>query len=162
MTGGPNEMFGTKWPSITSRWIQSAPAASMARSSSPALAKSQDSMEGAISSGRIRKPLEYGRSVSRVGCWGNAPGQRLKHRGHQIDWELRDGEIKPGQLRDGCACGGKHQAHIAVARRQPECERLASPEAGEDQRGERREAHRESKRQQSQTKDFEWLVQGRI
>ena len=33
-TGGPKVMLGTKWPSITSRWIQSAPAASTARVSS--------------------------------------------------------------------------------------------------------------------------------
>ena len=30
MTGGPKVMLGTKCPSITSRWIQSAPAASTA------------------------------------------------------------------------------------------------------------------------------------
>ncbi len=29
-TGGPKVMLGTKWPSMTSTWIQSAPAASIA------------------------------------------------------------------------------------------------------------------------------------
>ncbi len=37
MTAGPKVMLGTKCPSITSRWIQSAPAASTARTSSPSL-----------------------------------------------------------------------------------------------------------------------------
>src|SRR5688572_9158581 len=61
-------MFGTKWPSITSTWIQSAPAASIARISSPSLEKSDARIDGAIKSGRIkasgrgssntRKPVE--------------------------------------------------------------------------------------------------------
>src|SRR5260370_40893964 len=45
--------FGTKCPSITSTWIQSAPADSTARTSSPSLAKSAERIEGATSSGRI-------------------------------------------------------------------------------------------------------------
>src|SRR5689334_15773350 len=45
-------MLGTKWPSITSRWIQSAPAASTARTSSPSLEKSEARIEGAITRGR--------------------------------------------------------------------------------------------------------------
>src|SRR5690242_9522134 len=48
-------MFGTKCPSITSRWIQSAPAASTARTSSPSLAKSDARMDGAITRGRGAK-----------------------------------------------------------------------------------------------------------
>src|SRR6185369_5776154 len=36
------------WPSITSRWIQSAPAASTASTSSPSREKSDARMEGAI------------------------------------------------------------------------------------------------------------------
>ena len=51
-TPGPIEIFGTKCPSITSTWIQSAPAASMARTSSPSLAKSADRIEGEMMSGR--------------------------------------------------------------------------------------------------------------
>ena len=46
MTGGPNVMFGTNIPSITSRWIQSAPALSVLAISSPSLEKSADRMEG--------------------------------------------------------------------------------------------------------------------
>src|SRR5580704_15352825 len=45
-------MFGTKCPSITSRWIQSAPAASTAQTSSPSFEKSDARIEGAIASGR--------------------------------------------------------------------------------------------------------------
>src|SRR5258708_1385404 len=45
-------ILGTKWPSMTSTWIQSAPAASTARTSSPSLAKSAASIEGATRSGR--------------------------------------------------------------------------------------------------------------
>src|SRR5664279_4758819 len=45
-------MFGTKCPSITSRWIQSAPAASTARTSSPNLAKSEARIDGAMTRGR--------------------------------------------------------------------------------------------------------------
>src|SRR5580692_5144775 len=45
-------MLGTKCPSITSRWIQSAPAASTARTSSPNLAKSDARIDGAMTRGR--------------------------------------------------------------------------------------------------------------
>ena len=48
MTGGPKVMLGTKWPSITSRWIQSAPALSIASTSSPSFEKSDASTDGAI------------------------------------------------------------------------------------------------------------------
>src|SRR4051812_1216344 len=41
-------MLGTKCPSITSRWIQSAPAASTAATASPSREKSEARMEGAI------------------------------------------------------------------------------------------------------------------
>src|SRR5215471_17107929 len=48
-TTGPMVMLGTKRPSITSTWIQSAPAMSTARTSSPRRAKSADSIDGATS-----------------------------------------------------------------------------------------------------------------
>src|SRR6266481_2320377 len=48
-TTGPMVMLGTKRPSITSTWIQSAPAASTARTSSPRRVKSADSTDGAMS-----------------------------------------------------------------------------------------------------------------
>ena len=45
---GPMVMLGTKWPSMTSTWIQSQPAASMARTSSPSRAKSAERIDGAM------------------------------------------------------------------------------------------------------------------
>src|ERR1700732_724781 len=45
-------MLGTKCPSTTSRWIQSAPAASTARTSSPNLEKSDARIDGAMTRGR--------------------------------------------------------------------------------------------------------------
>src|SRR5215468_4863898 len=47
-TTGPMVMLGTKRPSITSTWIQSAAAVSTARTSSPNRAKSADRTEGAM------------------------------------------------------------------------------------------------------------------
>src|SRR6185295_17667421 len=52
--------FGTKCPSITSRWIQSAPAASTLRISSPSREKSDASTEGAITKGRGAKGWDMG------------------------------------------------------------------------------------------------------
>ena len=52
-TGGPKVMLGTKCPSITSRWIQSAPAASTARVSSASFEKSAARIEGAMTGGSI-------------------------------------------------------------------------------------------------------------
>src|SRR5437763_11514197 len=50
-------MLGTKRPSITSTWIQSAPAAPTARTSSPSRPKSADRIDGATMTGRlIRRP----------------------------------------------------------------------------------------------------------
>src|SRR5215472_10565254 len=46
-------MFGTKRPSITSTWIQSAPAASTARTSSASRPKSADRIDGATMTGRL-------------------------------------------------------------------------------------------------------------
>ena len=44
---GPNEMLSTKWPSMMSRWIQSAPASSTRRISRPDREKSAARIEGA-------------------------------------------------------------------------------------------------------------------
>ena len=49
MTGIPKEIFGTKWPSITSIWSQSAPPFSTRFSSSARREKSAESMEGEMS-----------------------------------------------------------------------------------------------------------------
>ena len=43
--------LGTKWPSITSTWMRSAPAASTSRTSSPSREKSAERMDGAIMGG---------------------------------------------------------------------------------------------------------------
>src|SRR4029453_17175645 len=62
VTSGPMVMEGTKCPSITSTWIQSAPAAVTAATSSEMRPKSAERMEGAISgiaistSGGARSP----------------------------------------------------------------------------------------------------------
>src|SRR5580692_11522039 len=58
-------MLGTKCPSITSRWIQSAPAASTARTSSPSLAKSDARIDGAMTSGRDANWVDMG-AVSEI------------------------------------------------------------------------------------------------
>lgn len=46
MTGGPQEMFGQKLPSMMSKWMESAPASITLRASSPRLARSLASIEG--------------------------------------------------------------------------------------------------------------------
>ena len=50
--GEPKEMLGTKSPSITSQWIQSAPAAVTLATSSPRQAKLLARIEGAMIEGR--------------------------------------------------------------------------------------------------------------
>src|SRR5690242_2082754 len=50
-TPGPMVRLGTKCPSITSTWIQSAPASSIARTSSPSRAKSAERIDGAMRTG---------------------------------------------------------------------------------------------------------------
>src|SRR5580704_15153242 len=71
-TSGPIEMLGTKCPSITSTWIQSAPAASTARTSSPSRAKSPARIEGAMTRGcRI----------------SSVPGERLSNEDGRRDTE---------------------------------------------------------------------------
>jgi len=71
-TPGPIEMLGTKCPSITSTWIQSAPAASSARTSSPSLAKSADKIDGATMSGWSISPPESAVRLTRRAGRGNA------------------------------------------------------------------------------------------
>jgi hypothetical protein len=50
-TSGPMVMLGTNRPSMTSTWIQSAPAASTARTSSASRPKSAERIEGAMRMG---------------------------------------------------------------------------------------------------------------
>src|ERR1700752_453446 len=66
-------MFGTKCPSITSRWIQSAPAASTLRISSPSLEKSEASTDGAMTRGRGAN----GWDMALPGMWTGRNGFRV-------------------------------------------------------------------------------------
>src|ERR1700758_958715 len=82
-------MLGTKCPSITSRWIQSAPAASTARTSSPSLAKSEARIDGAMTRGRDANcsdmcafPNHEVCQRLRVTC--TKPGGNLRHDGRKI------------------------------------------------------------------------------
>ena len=59
-TGIPIERLGTKCPSITSRWIQSAPAPSTAATSEPRREKSADRIDGAIRTGRVMRRFLHG------------------------------------------------------------------------------------------------------
>src|SRR5215212_7842371 len=126
-TSGPIVMFGTKCPSITSTWIQSPPAWSTARTSSPSRAKSAERIEGAMRRGRVmgrgvtrgartRQPAGRGQYV-RLGR-GNRPDparQRLHDLRHEVDRELRQREEQEGGVR---RCGpkrGDEEAHIPLA-----------------------------------------------
>src|SRR4051812_143290 len=94
-TSGPIEILGTKCPSITSTCTQSAPAASIARTSSPSLAKSDARIGGAMGRGRDISVSGDAVRVSRGGGRGNAPRQRLDQQRHQIDRELCEAKIEP-------------------------------------------------------------------
>lgn len=50
-TGGPNVMFGTKWPSIMSTCSQSAPWAMVSEHAFPRELKSAERIDGAIIAG---------------------------------------------------------------------------------------------------------------
>ena len=71
ITSGPNVRFGTNWPSITSHWMRSTPAASSAATSSPSLLKSTGSTLGAIS---IRGPDAGSGTGAEVGSVGWSVG----------------------------------------------------------------------------------------
>src|SRR5690606_1094016 len=82
---GPKLRFGTKWLSITSTWIQSAPAAWTARHSAPKAEKSAARMEGAIRTdmawllavrpwGRLGRNATKGSGMSTV-AGGRRPGR---------------------------------------------------------------------------------------
>ena len=78
---GPIVMFGTKWPSMTSTWIQSAPASAMARTSSPSLAKSADRIEGAMTTEVMAQNLRF---VGRFGVEDAAREHVGRVDGHEI------------------------------------------------------------------------------
>jgi hypothetical protein len=69
-TAEPSERLGTKWPSITSTWIQSAPASSIARTSSPSRQKSAARMEAAtrVTTARAPGPPRRRPAGSGVAC----------------------------------------------------------------------------------------------
>ena len=65
---------------MTSTWIQSAPAASIARTSSPNLAKSEARIDGAILSGRgMAAPGYVGRNMQKAGRQRAPPGCPQPH-----------------------------------------------------------------------------------
>ena len=80
-TSGPKVMLGTKCPSITSRWIQSAPAASTARTSSPSLAKSAARIDGAMTRGRDANCSDMCASRAVAARGGTAPRNMDQVRG---------------------------------------------------------------------------------
>src|SRR4051812_9891229 len=74
MIGAPKVRLGTKWPSMTSIWIQSAPASSAARTSSPSRAKSADRIEAPMRTGRITASDDLRHGAGGVGhAVGEAP-----------------------------------------------------------------------------------------
>src|SRR5215470_14301394 len=80
-TIGPMVMLGTKRPSMTSTWIQSAPAASTARTSSPSRVKSADSTEGATRIVlAIVLSLARGRPIDEPEKLSDRPDARRGHR----------------------------------------------------------------------------------
>src|SRR5215203_5626933 len=67
-TTGPMVRFGTKWLSIASKWTSAAPPACARRTSSPRLAKSAASIEGAPTTLSPRSPQNAKRSASSSRC----------------------------------------------------------------------------------------------
>src|SRR5450631_33160 len=88
-------MLGTKCPSITSRWIQSAPAWSTARTSSPSLAKSDARIDGAMTRGRELNG----------GDMGAFPNDRLRRVRNAVRLTRGNG----GSNRPGKFCRLRHQ-----------------------------------------------------
>ena len=163
-------MLGTKWPSITSTWIQSAPAASTARTSSPSLAKSAARIDGAMSSGRIHvvrltrraHPGNAARCGPCTRCpsagGGKPRASGLSSMRQQIDRKLRQREIEPGECRArrsrsppasarycGCrrACPMREGACAAgAAEHQRRSPRIMPERQREGERGQRRDQQR--------------------
>ena len=95
-TSGPKVMTGTKWPSITSRWIQSAPAASTARTSSASLEKSEARIDGRDAE-RAGHDASVYVAVTRAGKAGNAAG----------GWSCRTRSKLPGGRAAGNFCAAQ-------------------------------------------------------
>ena len=64
ITSGPNVRLGTNWPSITSHWMRSTPAASSAATSSPRREKSAGSTDGTIWIGLLIAAATYRSAVT--------------------------------------------------------------------------------------------------
>src|SRR3990172_614393 len=81
---GPNVKFGTKCPSMTSTWTQSAPALSAAATASPSREKSAESRDGASFAGRREGVVpgtwvgQHKRQRPRPGAMGSGPGGRSR------------------------------------------------------------------------------------
>src|SRR5712692_10022641 len=63
-TSGPNVRLGTKWPSMTSTWMRSAPAASAWRTCSPKREKSAARIDGASLTTLMAKPSPSGQQAA--------------------------------------------------------------------------------------------------
>src|SRR5580704_2707319 len=107
-------MLGTKRPSITSTWIQSAPAVSTARTSSPNRAKSADRTEGATMIDGIL-PRALTRSASSMEALADLIARALLCDGHLFHAGRRSID-KPTQLTDWSnAC----RRHLTIASADP-------------------------------------------
>src|SRR5262245_9421530 len=75
-SGGPNVMFGTKWPSITSRWRRSAPPSTTLWISCSRCPKSAERIDGAIRTGRVATFAFIAARVAPRPPGGPLPGQQ--------------------------------------------------------------------------------------
>src|SRR4051812_5557173 len=83
VTAGPKLMFGTKWPSITSRWRKSAPPRSTSVICAASFAKSADKIEGAISGVETENGLEsmsFCQLIEDLNPHHHPPAHELMHR----------------------------------------------------------------------------------
>src|SRR5439155_15926632 len=148
---GPNVRFGTKWPSMTSRWIRSAPAFSTRRT---ALTRFDRSASRMLAATRAR-PAAIRRPCS--SCAGRGDGLALAAKGRRA---LRDQPLAPprddgrGRLalvlgRELAACGADLLAAVAADRHgdpfgpQPSREPLDGRHRAGDPRRVRDRVHRD-------------------
>src|SRR5260370_18966343 len=98
-------MLGTKCPSMTSRWIQSAPAASTARTSSPSLEKSEARIDGAMTRGRDANWADM--CVFPKNAFGRAEGFRVTRAGPAGNAGKSAGEGAENSAAAASIAGGK-------------------------------------------------------
>src|SRR2546423_5647951 len=126
-TTGPMVMFGTKWPSITSTWIQSAPARVTASTSSPSRLKSADRIEGATSVMAARRyPPAARLSTQLVSFTKRLAGEKIADGEPALALELQLEQAQaPLSRRDfEIAAGGAHD-RARRRRRRPRRDRRA-------------------------------------